>query len=52
MSSTSTETQLKYQLVLLRSAIGNAIDKNPNVNWITYNEILEWIDDILEMMEQ
>ncbi len=51
MSWTSSKIQLKHQLLLLRCAVGNAIDKNPNVNWITYNEILQWIDDILEMME-
>lgn len=39
--------QLLQQLMLLRSAIGNVIDNNPNVCHITMNEIHEWIDDIL-----
>ena len=43
--------QLKQQLMLLRSAVGNVIDKNPNVCHITMNEIHQWIDDILGMIE-
>jgi len=38
---------LKQQLMLLRSAVGNVIDNNPNVCHITMNEIWQWIDDIL-----
>jgi len=39
---------LKQQLFLLRCAVANSIDNNPNVNHITMNEILQWIDDIME----
>ena len=39
--------QLLQQLMLLRSAVGNAIDQNPLVCHITMNEIHQWIDDIL-----
>ena len=38
---------LKQQLFLLRCAVANSIDRNPNVNHITMNEILQWIDDIM-----
>ena len=43
---------LKQQLFLLRCAVANAIDKNPNVNHITMNEILQWIDDIMSELNQ
>jgi len=39
--------ELLQQLMLLRSAVGNVIDNNPNVCHITMNEIHQWIDDIL-----
>ena len=42
---------LKQQLFLLRCAVANNIDNNPNVNHITMNEILQWIDDILQELE-
>ena len=42
---------LKQQLMLLRSAVGNVIDNNPNVCHITMNEIHQWIDDILAELE-
>jgi len=42
---------LKQQLFLLRCAVANSIDKNPNVNHITMNEILQWVDAILEELE-
>jgi len=42
---------LLQQLYLLRCAVANAIDKNPNVNHITMNEILQWIDDIREELK-
>jgi len=42
---------LKQQLFLLRCAVANNIDNNPNVNRITMNEILQWIDDILQELE-
>ena len=42
---------LKQQLILLRAAVGNAIDNNPNVCHITMNEIHQWIDDILGELE-
>lgn len=52
MSWTNPKAQLIQQVFLLRCAIANAIDKNPNVNHITYNEILEWLDEIMEMMNK
>lgn len=52
LSWLDTDTQLKHQLLLLRCAIANRIDKNPHVTLITYNEILQWVDDLLEMMDQ
>ena len=39
------------QLQLLRSAVGNVIDNNPDVEHIMYDEIWQWIDDILGMIE-
>jgi hypothetical protein len=42
---------LKQQLMLLRVAVGNVIDNNPNVCHITMNEIHQWIDDILAELE-
>ena len=42
---------LKQQLFLLRCAVANSIANNPNVNHITMNEILQWIDDILQELE-
>jgi len=47
----SDKFQLKHQLVLLRAAVGNVIDNNPNVCHITMNEIHQWIDDILAELE-
>lgn len=44
--------ELLQQLMLLRSAVGNVIDNNPNVCHITMNEIHRWIDDILAKMEE
>lgn len=41
------EQYVKQQLTLLASAIGNAIDNNPNVTHITMSEVWEWINDIL-----
>lgn len=40
-----------FQVQLLLSAIGNVIDNNPNVDHITFPEIWEWLNDILEMQE-
>ena len=42
---------LKQQVMLLRSAVGNAIDNNHLTHEINYNEIFEWLDDILEMIK-
>jgi len=43
---------LKQQIMLLRSAVGNAIDdREHSVNEINYNEIFQWLDDILGMIE-
>ena len=42
---------LIQQIVLLRSAVGNTIDDSQNVVNINYNEIHQWLDDILEMIE-
>ena len=42
---------LKQQLMLLRAAVGNVIDNNPNVCHITMNEIYQWIDDILAELD-
>jgi hypothetical protein len=44
--------ELMQQLFLLRCAVANVIDQNPNVNHITMNEILQWIDDIREEMKK
>ena len=46
------EQKLIHQCLLLRCAVANRIDKNPHVAHINYNEILEWIDRILEMCDQ
>ena len=43
--------QLKQQLMLLRSAVANVVDSNYSVAHITMAEIVEWIDDILGMIE-
>ena len=43
--------ELLQQLMLLRSAVENVIDNNPNVCHITMNEIHQWIDDILAEMK-
>ena len=43
---------LKQQLILLKGAVGNVIDNNPNVCHITMNEIHQWIDDILAELDQ
>ena len=40
-----------FQVQLLLSAIGNAIDDNPNVEHITLPEIWEWLNDIMGMQE-
>ena len=40
-----------FQVQLLLSAIGNAIDENPDVEHITLPEIWEWLNDILGMQE-
>ena len=40
-----------FQIQLLLSAIGNAIDDNPNVEHITLPEIWEWLNDIMGMQE-
>lgn len=40
-----------FQVQLLLSAIGNAIDKNPDVEHITLPEIWEWLNDIMGMQE-
>ena len=42
---------LIQQIVLLRSAVGNTIDNAQNVVNINYNEIHQWLDDILEMIQ-
>lgn len=43
---------LKQQIMLLRSAVGNAIDHHEHsVHEINYNQIFEWLDDILGMIE-
>jgi hypothetical protein len=52
MSWLDTNTQLKHQLLLLRCAVADRIDKNPHVSLITYNEILQWVDDLLEMIDK
>lgn len=49
--SWSPKWNTNQQLMLLRSAIANVIDNNPNVTHITMGEIIEWIDDILENLE-
>jgi len=38
-------------LQLLLSAIGNAIDEDPNVEHITLPEIWEWLNDIIGGMD-
>ena len=43
---------LLQQLFLLRSAVANAIEQNPKVHHITYIEILQWIDDIMEELKK
>ena len=43
--------KLKSQLMLLREAIGDVIDRNPNVYQIRMIEIWKWIDDILGELE-
>ena len=45
------EKQVVQQIVLLRNAVGNVIDENPNVQWITMPDIVRWLDDILGMIE-
>ena len=52
MSWLDTNTQLKHQLLLLRCAVANRIDKKRHVSLITYNEILQWVDDLLEMIDK
>jgi hypothetical protein len=42
---------LIQQIVLLRSAVGHTIDNSKNVVNINYNEIHQWLDDILEMIQ-
>lgn len=39
------------QIVLLRSAVGNTIDNSQNVVNINYNEVHQWLDDILGMIQ-
>lgn len=41
---------LIQQIVLLRAAVGNTIDNELNVVNINYNEIHQWLDDILGMI--
>ena len=38
---------LIQQIVLLKSAVGNTIDDAQNVVNINYNQIHQWLDDIL-----
>jgi hypothetical protein len=42
---------LLQQLILLKCAVGNVIDNNPNVCHITMNEIWQWIDDIIAELD-
>lgn len=42
---------LIQQIVLLRSAVGNTIDNTQNIVNINYNQIHQWLDDILEMIK-
>jgi hypothetical protein len=42
-------SRVDFELQLLLSAIGNVIDKNPNVEHITIPEIWEWLNDIMAM---
>nr|CRY97609.1 hypothetical protein [uncultured prokaryote] len=43
---------LQQQIMLLRSAVGNAIDHHEHsVHEINYNEIFRWLEDILRMIE-
>tara|TARA_Y100001973_G_C5080174_1_gene272070 strand:- start:361 stop:507 length:147 start_codon:yes stop_codon:yes gene_type:complete len=45
-------SQLLQQLILLRAAVGNVLDNNPNVCHITMGEIHQWIDDIVGWMKE
>jgi len=44
-------SEILQQLMLLRSAVGNVLDNNPNVEHISLLEIWKWVDDIMVMVE-
>ena len=42
-------SRVDFELQLLLCAIGNAIDKNRDVEHITIPEIWEWLNDIMAL---
>jgi len=51
MMNKRNQQLLIQQIVLLRSAVGNTIDNTQNIVNINYNQIHQWLDDILEMIK-
>lgn len=39
-------------IILLRCAVGNVIDRSPNVTHINFAQIADWLDDIMVMAKE